>query len=76
MNNKPDDRRDNAQKIKENIENTKHNMELAEEMIATTSDKKTKRDLQEKNERRAEAIPSMVREMKEEEALKELGDEK
>lgn len=76
MNSKPDDRSDNAQKIKENIESTKQNIELAEQMIANTSDSKMKRDLQEKNERREKAIPSMIREMKEEEARKELGDEK
>lgn len=75
MNSKPDDRSDNAQKIKENIESTKQNIELAEKMIASTSDKKMKRELQEKNERREKAIPSMIREMKEEEARKELGDE-
>ena len=70
--NKPDDRRDNAEKIRQNIESTQHNIELAEEMIAQTSDPKTKRDLQEKNERRRQAIPSMTKEMIEEEAQREL----
>lgn len=72
MQSNPDDRSDNAQKIRQNIEATKRNMEMADEMIAETSDPKAKRDLQAKNERRAQAIPSMVREMKEEEANAEL----
>lgn len=63
---KPDDRRDNAEKIKENIESTKENIEAAEELMARTSDQKAKTDLQAKNERRANAIPDMEREMKEE----------
>lgn len=63
---KPDNRQDNAMKIKQNIENTKHNIELAEEMIAETSDDKTRADLKAKNERRQNAIPDMEREMKDE----------
>lgn len=64
---KPDDRRDNAEKIKRNIESTERNIEAAEEMIAKTSDGKARQDLTEKNERRARAIPGMEREMREEE---------
>lgn len=64
--NKPDDRRDNAQKIQKAIDNTKHNMELADEMIARASDDKTKADLKAKNERRDQAIEPMKREMQEE----------
>lgn len=41
-------------------------MEAAEELIAKTSNQKAKQDLQAKNERRANAIPDMEREMKEE----------
>ncbi len=62
----PDNRADNAGRIHRNIEATRHNMELADEIIATTSDEKAKRDLQAKNERRAEAIPAMESEMRDE----------
>lgn len=64
--NNPDNRQDNVMKIKQNIENTKHNIELAEEMIAGTSDMQTKEDLKAKNERRANAIPGMEDEMEDE----------
>jgi len=64
---KPDDRRDNAQKIKSAVNATKQNIEAAEEMIANTDSKKTKQDLEAKNERRRQAIPGMEKEMREEE---------
>ena len=63
---KPDDRRDNAEKIKRNIQFTNQNMEAANDMIAKSVNEKTKEDLEEKNKRRAEAIPEMKREMEEE----------
>ncbi len=69
---KPDDRSDNAAKIKKHIDDTKHNMELANDMLERTSDPKTREALKEKNERRAKAIPEMEKEMKEEEAYKQL----
>lgn len=68
-----DEQKDKAQVIKENIEATIANAIEAEVTINNTSDNKTKRELEAKNERRAQAIPSMIREMKEEEAKKELG---
>ncbi|NLU52730.1 MAG: small acid-soluble spore protein Tlp [Clostridiaceae bacterium] len=63
---KPDDRRDNARKIKNNIENTLENIELAEDMIKAVDDPKTKQELQAKNERRKEAIEGMRQELKDE----------
>ena len=36
MKNKPDDRSDNVEKIQRHIDMTKHNIEVAEEMIAST----------------------------------------
>jgi len=45
---KPDDRRDNVEKIQKNIDMTIHNMELADDMIAKTDDEKTKKELMEK----------------------------
>lgn len=63
---KPDDRRDNAQKIQKNIDMTKHNIEIAEEMIASTDNTKTKKDLNEKNERRGDAVHAFKRELRDE----------
>jgi small acid-soluble spore protein (thioredoxin-like protein) len=56
MKNNPDDRRDNARKIKQNIDGTLRNMEAAEEAIAGSSDPKMKKALEEKNERRKQAL--------------------
>jgi small acid-soluble spore protein (thioredoxin-like protein) len=64
--NKPDDRRDNAEKIKKNIQATKRNMEAANDMLERGVNGKAKADLEEKNQRRVEAIPGMEREMEEE----------
>ncbi|MCL2678084.1 MAG: small acid-soluble spore protein Tlp [Clostridiales bacterium] len=63
---KPDDRGDNAQKIEENIGCTILRMETAEEMGAKTRDEKTKRELEEKNYRRREALKGMRHELRDE----------
>ncbi len=63
---KRDNRENNAQRIKETIRNTQQNMEAAEEMIASTSDEKLKKELMEKNQRRAQVIPEMQQEAREE----------
>lgn len=63
---KPDDRRDNVDKIQENIDNTIKNYRLAEEMIAITDDEKTKRNLREKNKRRLESLKGMKNEIRDE----------
>jgi small acid-soluble spore protein (thioredoxin-like protein) len=62
----PDDRRDNVEKIQYNIDKIIENTELAEEMIAETSDEKTKKALTEKNERREAALQSMRDEIRDE----------
>lgn len=66
MKNKPDDRSDNVKEIQKHIEGTIDNMELAQDMIAVTDDDKTKKDLKEKNGRRAQALDSMRSEIKDE----------
>lgn len=68
MNNKPkpDDRRDNVDRIQENIDNTIKNHRLAEEMILLTDDDKTKADLEDKNKRREESLKSMKKEIRDE----------
>lgn len=73
MRSKPDDRRDNVDRIQENIDNTIQNIRLAEDIIEVTSDEKTKRDLSEKNDRREEALSSLREEIKDEAAAKKHG---
>jgi len=64
---------DKAKRIKKSIEATIVNAIETEKQISGMDQSKQKSDLISKNERRAEAIPSMIREYKEEEAKKELG---
>lgn len=73
MKNKPDDRRDNVDRIQNNIDNTVENIHRAEEMIEITDNEKTKRELANKNERREEALDSMISEIKDEAADKKNG---
>lgn len=73
MKNKPDDRRDNVDRIQHNISNTIQNIELADEMIEKTDDEKMRRTLIEKNERREEALGAMRSEIKDEAIAKEKG---
>lgn len=73
MKNKPDDRRDNVDKIQNNIDSTIQNCRLADEIIAKTDDKNTKTSLIEKNQRREEALSSMRKEIKDEAQDKEKG---
>ena len=63
---KPDDRRDNVNKIQDNIDNTIRNYRLAEDMIALTDDEKTRRDLEEKNKRRLDSLEGMKEEIRDE----------
>lgn len=73
MKNKPDDRSDNVDRIQYNIDKTILNCELADEMIAKTDDPKTKQTLQERNERREQALKGMKKEIKDEAIDKENG---
>ncbi|MCS4525196.1 small acid-soluble spore protein Tlp [Clostridium botulinum] len=72
MKNKPDDRRDNVDKIQYNITKTIQNCELADEMIAKTDDEKRKNSNR-KNERRREALDGMREEIKDEARDKKNG---
>ncbi len=65
---KPDDRRDNVDRIQKNIDMTIRNMELAEERIGESSDPKAKEALKDKNERRSHALAGMREEIKDEAA--------
>ena len=62
----PDNRTDNVEKIQKNINNTMHNNELADEMIAKSDDDKLKKTLTEKNDRRKDALNGMRKEIKDE----------
>jgi len=73
MQNKPDDRRDNVDKIQGNISNTIKNYNLTEEAIEQTEDQKNKRPLEAKNERREDAIDGMRAEIKDEAIDKSKG---
>lgn len=66
MKSKPDDRRDNVEKIQANITNTIRNMEAAEEIMAETDNPVQKKSLEAKNARREEALNSMRIEIQDE----------
>ena len=63
---KPDDRSDNVDKIQFNINHTIRNMEAADELIEKTDDRKMKRDLEEKNDRRRASLNGMREEIRDE----------
>ncbi|WP_409270219.1 small acid-soluble spore protein Tlp [Neobacillus sp. SCS-31] len=63
---KPDDRNDNVEKLQEMIQNTIENMERAEETLALSGSDETRRQVEEKNERRRESIAAMREEVKDE----------
>ena len=61
-----------VQRVQDTIETTLHNMEIAEETIVSDPDSKKTQQLIAENERRVEAIPQMIRTMKQEQAQEEL----
>lgn len=61
-----------ARRVQNTIESTLRNMEIAEETIVSDPDSKKAQHLIAENERRAEAIPQMIRTIKEEQAQEEL----
>lgn len=63
---KPDDRSDNVEKIQFNINHTIRNMEAADELIEKTDDKNMKNELEEKNDRRRDALQGMREEIRDE----------
>ena len=68
---KPDDRRDNADKLQFAIDNTISNYRESKEIIASTDDQKLKSELEKKNEKRENAIDSMRDEIRDEAIAKE-----
>lgn len=73
MKHNPDDRRDNVEKIQNNITNTIQNIELTEEAINATDDPGIQKSLKDKNARREEALNSMRKEIQDEALDKERG---
>jgi len=66
------DELEKSERIKKSIESTILNAIETERQISTMGTSKQKSELIAKNERRAEAMPAMIREFKEEEAREEL----
>jgi small acid-soluble spore protein (thioredoxin-like protein) len=63
---KPDDRTDNVEKIKFNIDNTIINYRKTEDAIKLAEDDKQRQELEEKNQRRDEALKGMRKEIRQE----------
>ena len=63
---KPDDRRDNVERIQFNIDNTIRNYRETKDKIKITEDEKKRQELEEKNERRDQALKSMRKEIRQE----------
>lgn len=68
---KPDDRRDNVEKLQVNISNTIDNYRETKEMISKTDKEKTKKELMEKNKRRRESLEGMRNEIRDESIARE-----
>lgn len=66
MKQNPDDRRDNVDKIQNTIDNTIKNIHEAESMIDSTDNCNTQAELKAKNERREQALDSLINEIKDE----------
>jgi len=66
MNHRPDDRRDNAQKLQSMVQNTLENIDKAEESMAFTDSEEQLESIRQKNERRKECIESFRQEIKDE----------
>lgn len=70
---KPDDRSDNVERIQYNINHTISNFRETEELIDKVDDPEERRALEEKNQRREQALSGMRREIKDEATAKEKG---
>lgn len=73
MKHNPDDRRDNVDRIQENINNTLENMRLAEETMESADNEKMRDAIAAKNKRRREALNNMRHEIKDEAEASEKG---
>ncbi|MFA9559594.1 small acid-soluble spore protein Tlp [Evansella sp. AB-rgal1] len=71
---KPDNRKNNVERLQKMVENTKENMEAAEETMHNHDlSAEDKQDIQEKNHRRQESIESFKAEIVDEKQDRENG---
>lgn len=70
---KPDDRRDNVERIQENITNTIINYRQTKDLINKVDNEEERQNLIAKNERRENAIKGMREEIREEAKARERG---
>jgi small acid-soluble spore protein (thioredoxin-like protein) len=73
MKNKPDDRKNNVDRIQHTIDNTIENFRLTEDAIEESDDEKYKGVLEEKNQRREESLDSLKAEIRDEAIDKKNG---
>ena len=66
MKHNPDDRKDNVERIQKNINRTIRNIEMADEIIPKTDDDNNRKALEEKNERRLDALDGLRKEIRDE----------
>lgn len=72
---KPDDRSDNVKRIQANINYTIKNIELADELIEKTDDSKMAKTLEDKNDRRRDALEGFRAEIRDEALDQKQGDD-
>lgn len=60
----PDNRAESQEILKTKINNTKHNYEVADEILDKTNDDRLRERLQEKNARRDKALSSLEEELR------------
>ncbi|HLR80469.1 MAG TPA: small acid-soluble spore protein Tlp [Bacillota bacterium] len=63
---KPDDRRDNVEKLQEMVQDTIQNIEKSHETLKYASSEETREQIEAKNKRREEAIEGMRAEIQDE----------
>ncbi|WP_209122243.1 small acid-soluble spore protein Tlp [Alkalihalobacillus sp. BA299] len=72
---KPDNRKNNVERLQQMKENTKQNIEAAEETLAQSDMKGAERQaVEQKNERRRESINAFDAEIKDEQEARERGE--
>lgn len=72
---KPDNRKNNVERLQEMKENTKHNIEAAEETMRNPNLSQEEREkIADKNERRRESIRAFESEIKDEMRARERGE--
>ncbi|MGC4378448.1 small acid-soluble spore protein Tlp [Fictibacillus sp. Mic-4] len=68
---KPDDRSNNVERLQQMVENTKENIEAANESLENTMSAEQQEQIREKNKRREESIQSFQNEIEDEKAYRQ-----